>query len=129
MMHYVERFEAAIQALIADGPVKQRLTRAYSDHLEDLQDAELPVQAKGALKDLHTALHSVPPVGKQSSVKASVQKMSSGEAGWHAETIFKLYAELLTQAARPEPLKVVERAAGGAVRTGAAAPRFLVTGN
>lgn len=127
MSQYVERFEAAIHALIGEGPVKQRLTRAYSEYLEDLQDVELPVVAKGALNDLHAALHRVTPVGKLGSVNASIQKMSACEAGWHAETIFKLYAELLTQVTRPEPLKIVERTDSDDART--LPPRFLVTGS
>jgi hypothetical protein len=36
--------------------------------------------------------------------------MSANEATWHAETILRLYAELLTQPRRTEPLKIVEAA-------------------
>jgi hypothetical protein len=119
MAHLVQRFEAAVHALIGDGPVKQRLVQAYSGHLEDLRGLELPVNANGAFAELHAALHRVAPVGKETPVKASVQKMSASEAVWHAETIVRLYAELLSQARRPEPLKVVE----ALERT---PPRFLV---
>lgn len=121
MSQLVERFEAAVQTLIGDGPVKQRLTAAYSDYLEDLQDVELPVTAKGAFSDLHAALHRVQPSGKESCVKASVQKMSANDAAWHAETILRLYAELLTQPRRAEPLKIVEASEQSP-------PRFLVGG-
>jgi hypothetical protein len=110
MAHLLERFEAAVHALIGDGPVKQRLVQAYSEHLEDLRDLDLPVNANGAFTELHAALHRVAPSGKETPVKASVQKMSAGEAAWHAETILGLYAELLSQARRPEPLRVVEAA-------------------
>ena len=121
MSQLVERFEAAVLILIGDGPIKQRLTVAYSDHLEDLQDLELPGTARGAFGDLHTALHRVAPIGKETCVKASVQKMSASEAAWHAETIFRLYADLVTQPRRSEPLKVVESSEQ-------TAPRFLVGG-
>jgi hypothetical protein len=107
MYQFVERFQSAIAALIADGPVKQRLARAYGDYLEDLTDAELPGAAKVALRDLHEALHRVGPIGREDSVKASIRKMSPAEATWHAETILKVYADLLSQARRSEPLKVV----------------------
>jgi len=103
MSQIVERFAAAVQALVGDGPVKNRLTTAYSAYLEDLQQVELPIAGKRDFGDLHAALHSVAPVGKVDGVTASVQKMSPREAGWHARTIVRLYAELLAmeQGAKP----------------------------
>jgi hypothetical protein len=106
MSHLIERFHAAVRALLGEGPVKQRLAKAYSDHLEDLQGLELPLTDNGTFAELHAALHRVAPVGKETCVKASVQKMSSSEAQGHAETIVRLYAELVAR--RGEPLKVVE---------------------
>lgn len=107
MYPFVERFEAAIQALVADGPVKQRLARAYGEYLEDLTDVELPGPAKSVLGDLHAALHRAEPIGRENSVGASIRKMSTAEATWHAETILRLYSDLLGQARRTETLKVV----------------------
>ena len=95
MSQIVERFEAAVQALVGDGPVKNRLRSAYAEHLEDLQQVDLPIAGKGDLGELHSALHRVRPVGKIDCVKASVQKMSVTEAWWHAQTIVRLYAEVL----------------------------------
>ena len=95
MSHIVERFEAAVQALVGDGPVKNRLRLAYAEHLEDLQQVDLPIAGNSDLGDLHSALHKVRPVGKIDCVKASVQKMSVSEAWWHAQTIVRLYAEVL----------------------------------
>jgi hypothetical protein len=106
----LERFEAAVQILIGDGPVKLRLVRAYTEHLEEVLDAEVPVSAGGPLNELHDALHRVAPIGTETPVRASVQKMSSGEAAWHAGMILRLYVELLTQPRRVEPLKIVETA-------------------
>lgn len=108
MAYYVERFEAAVNSLVNDGPVKQRLTHAYSDHLESLQDQELPVSVRNAISELHAAMHRVRPMGKETCVKASVQKMSPAEAAKHAEAIVRIYVELLTQGEHAEPLKVVE---------------------
>jgi hypothetical protein len=130
MSHYVERFESAVHALIGDGPVKQRLTRAYSEYLAELRDVELPVNLHGALSELHATLNSVAPAGKQSQVNASVQKMSAGDASRCAQTIVRLYADLVLQASRaerPEPLKIVERR--DLRRDEQTAPRFLVTGS
>jgi hypothetical protein len=121
MYPFVERFQAAIQALVADGPVKQRLARAYGDYLEDLTDVDLPGGACGALSDLHEALHRCGPMGREDAVRASIRKMSAAEATWHAETILKVYADLMVHARRSEPLKVVTTPADKP-------PRFLVGG-
>jgi hypothetical protein len=119
MSQIIERFEAAVQALVADGPVKERLARAYIEFLEDLQEVELPT-GNTAFGALHTALHRIPPVGREGWVRASVQKMSPTEAGRHARTIVGLYQQLLEAPRLAEPLKVVE---SGAVE----APEFLLS--
>lgn len=95
MSQIVERFAAAVQALVGEGPVKDRLSLAYTDYLEDLQQVDLPVAGKRSFGELHSALHSVAPFGSVDCVKASVQKMSSGDAWQHARTIVRLYTELL----------------------------------
>lgn len=110
MSHLAERFASAVRILVGDGPVKQRLSRAYSEFLEGLDDAEFPGALRGAFNDLAAALNRVAPAGKESRVHASVQKMSPAEAGDHAGTIVRLYVEILTQGERAEPLKVVSSA-------------------
>ncbi len=107
MSHLAERFAEAVRTLVGDGPIKQRLGRAYSEYLKGLDQADFPAQLRGTFGDLEAALTRVAPVGKETPVHASVQKMSPLEAGAHAGTIVKLYAELLGQAERAEPLKVV----------------------
>lgn len=107
MAYYAKRFEAAVRSLVSDGPVKQRLNQAYSDHLESLGDHDLPVSVRNAVSELHAAMHRVAPIGKETGVKASVQKMSPAEAARHAEAIVRIYVELLTHGDQSEPLKVV----------------------
>jgi hypothetical protein len=123
MSQIVERFEAAMQTLLGDGPVKTRLGAAYSACLEDLRQVELPIPGHGALDLLHAAMHSVVPAGHNSPVTASIQKMSTAEASGHARTILRLYTELLAmeQTARAPVEETLEESAG---RT----PRFLVGG-
>jgi hypothetical protein len=95
MSQIVERFAAAVQALVGEGPVKSRLTVAYCEYLEDLQQVDLPVPGKADFSELHAALHSAAAVGKTDRVTASIRKMSPTEAWWHARTIVRIYAELL----------------------------------
>jgi hypothetical protein len=107
MSHLAERFAEAVLTLVGDGSIKERLSRAFAAHLDGLDDNELPVSLRREFNDLHSALNRIRPAGKETRVRASVQKMSSLEAVDHAATIVKLYAELLSQAERAEPLKVV----------------------
>lgn len=95
MSQLVNRFESAVKALVGDGPVKQRLNRAYSEYLKDLQQVDLPVSGNNEFGELHVALHSVAPVGKIDEISASVRKMSASDASRHARTIVRLYTELL----------------------------------
>lgn len=122
MHQFVERFQAAIEALVADGPVKQRLARAYGDYLEDLTDADLPGGSGRALNGLHEALHRCGPVGREDAVRASIRKMSAAEATRYAATILKVYTDLMAQPRRAEPLKVVGTPAAEKP------PRYLVSG-
>lgn len=117
MSPLADRFAEAVDALVSDGPIKQRLCRAYSDYLQGVDQGEFPTALRGPFADLEAALTRVAPVGRETRVRASVQKMSPGEAGEHAGTIVKLYVGLLLgQAERAEPLKVV---------TSAKPPRYL----
>lgn len=107
MSVYTQRFAAAVQALLADGPVKQRLASAYAEHLADLADTELPPAVQQDFRALQAAVTRVSPVGSETRVRASVQKMSPAEATGHAATILRLYVALLGHVERAEPLRVV----------------------
>lgn len=113
----VDRFARAVRALVDDGPVKQRLARAYAEHLADLPDGELPPSLRTSFCALKAALSRVEPVGSETRVRANVQKMSPREASGHACNIVALYVDLLTQSERAEPLKVVT--------SGKKPPRYL----
>lgn len=118
MSQLAERFEAAVLKLVGDGPVKERLTHAYADHLEGVAETELPMALREPFAQLTAALHRLPPLGEENRVRANVRKMSPAEAAAHAAVIVKLYAGLTQQDERAEPLKVV-------ASTGKAPPRYL----
>jgi len=104
---FAQRFSAAVEVLIGDGPVKQRLVNAYEQHLADVTDANLPPGLRREFGELQAALTRVAPVGHESRARANVQKMSPHEAVQHAATVVKLYVELMNGLERAEPLKVV----------------------
>jgi hypothetical protein len=107
MPYLAERFEAAVSALVAEGSVKDRLSAAYLEHLDDLETSELPQGLRTKFDNLHTALHAVTPIGREPCIKATIRKMSRLQAGNHARTIVSIYAELVCRGERAEPLKVV----------------------
>ncbi len=109
MSYLTERFEAAVFELVAEGPIKQRLSAAYSEHLDDLESSEFPARLRPAFNALHTALHRVRPIGREAAVNATIRRMSPEEAGVHARAIVMLFAELFRGAKRAEPLKVGAR--------------------
>jgi len=125
MSDFVTRLQAAVLVLVGDGPVKQRLCQAYAEYLEDLEDLDstnVPGAMRPAFDELRAALQRVPPAGRESRVKASVQKMSPAEATQHASQIVRLYAQVGQLAERAEPLKVVST-------TPVRAPRYLSATN
>ena len=107
MSQYAERFAKAVETLIGEGSVKQRLVSAYSQHLKDVTEIDLPPGLRRDFIDLQAAINRVAPFGKETRVLASVQKMSTSEATGHAATIVKLYVDLMNGLERAEPLKVV----------------------
>ncbi|HEU4616593.1 MAG TPA: hypothetical protein VFV10_01055 [Gammaproteobacteria bacterium] len=107
MTFLTERFAAAVRRLVGDGPIKQRLGQAYAQYLDDLRESDFPGALQRQFADLAAAMHRSPALGKEGAVKMTVQKMSFAEATTHAETIVKLYAEVVRSAERSEPLKVV----------------------
>jgi len=125
MPYLAERFEAAVSALVSEGSVKDRLATAYSEHLDDLESKELPEALRDRFESLHTALHSVTPIGKEHCVRATIRKMSRIQAGDHARTILSLYAELTARGERSDPLKVVNGKSKHVNGKGKKAPRFV----
>ena len=129
MSQIVERFADAVQALVGEGPIKNRLNKAYSVYLADLQQIELPVASKHAFGRLHSALHSGAAIGRADSVTASVQKMSPEQAWRHAQTIVQVYSELLTLEHNVRSkLEVAAEPMAAAEPTSNAAPNLAASG-
>lgn len=124
MKHIQVSFQAAVESLVGEGPVKARLGRAFENHLVGLDEAELPPGVRDEFARLHKALHQIKPVGPQSRVSATIQKMSTADAARHAVAIFSMHLSLEGRKPRTEPLRVTEPLKF-ADRAIAAAPRFL----
>lgn len=125
MTHLKDRFHAAVRELTAAGPVKARLEKGWCGHLQALAPEELPEELRAGFVRLTEAMHRHRPVPGQSAARASVRKLSEGEAA----ELAALVVELLVVACRgaagapgEQRLKVV----GGSQAQGDVPPALLV---
>ena len=94
MKNHVDCFHAALTVLAGHGHIKQRLIKAYEDHLVDIDEEDIPIALKQAFADLQQSLHRVTPHNGESCVCASVRKMSVNEASECASRLVSLFGEL-----------------------------------
>lgn len=104
MTDHVDRFHAALLVLAGHGHVKQRLIKAFEQHLNDINEDELPVTVRQSFADLRDDVHRVAPLNGEGPICASVRKMSLDEASACAGRIVTLYGELVQQADTLRPL-------------------------
>jgi len=69
--------------------------RAYEDHLDAIDEDEVPQDRRNAFTEVQKAMHRVAPLNGEGSVCASVRKMSPVEAGDCAIAILSVYREML----------------------------------
>ena len=95
MTYHVDRFYAAAAVLAAEGHIKHRLIRAYTDNLANIEDDELPIALQESFADLKKRMHGVAPLNGEGPIRASVRKMSPGEAGECGVMVLSLYGGML----------------------------------
>jgi hypothetical protein len=69
--------------------------KAYEDHLDAIDEDEVPGERRSAFVEVQKAMHRVAPLNGEGSVCASVRKMSPVEAGDCAIAILSVYREML----------------------------------
>ena len=97
MTDHVDRFHAALNVMAGHGHVKQRMIRAFVDHLADIHEDELPVALKQSFADLRLDMQRVSPQNGEGPICASVRKMSLQEASECAGRIVTLFGEISGQ--------------------------------
>jgi len=95
MSNHVKRFYAAVMALVAHGDIKQRLIDAFEEHLDIIQDDELPIALQEDFKALRNSISCVEPLNGEGRIRATVRKMSVYEADRCAGMMLDLYADLV----------------------------------
>ena len=112
MSHHVNRFFAAISVLVAHGPIKQRLITAYEQHLDEIDDDELPLVVQESFVTLRHTMNCVSPANGEGRICASVRKMSKVQADECARSIIEMYGGVVRHAddvGAPLPLVAEDR--------------------
>jgi len=123
MSYQVDRFLAAVSVLAGHGHIKQRLMKAYEDHLVDINDDELPRALKEQFAELKQQMYRVTPLNGEGPICASVRKMSIDEASDCAAMVVGLYDELARRR------QVVDAALPGDGQDRVNVPPFLIKSN
>lgn len=107
MSHHEDCFYAAVTVLAAHGRVKQRLIKAFEEHLALIDHDELPVPAQERFAELRRSMHRVTPANGEGPVCASVRKMSKTEADRCAGAIVGLFRDVIRFGGEePQPVAV-----------------------
>ena len=105
-----EALFAATLTLASAGPIKQRLSVAYTEHLERLERRELPREVREDFDRLTSHLSAVRPMRGETAVQATVRKMSDIQAGQYAIHIVNMLGTMtrLQQQPRQPMLRAVK---------------------
>ena len=103
MSYHVDRFYAAVSVLASHGHIKQRLIKAYEEHLEGINEDELPITVRESFAELQQDMHRVSPSGGEGTICASVRKMSPEEGGECAVSIVTMYRQMLLHSDADQP--------------------------
>jgi hypothetical protein len=89
-----QRFHAAALALARSGSVKDRLQRAYRQHLADLDAGALPTEVRGDFLALGRALTREKPMRGEDAVAATIRKLSNAEVDDLATSMIEIYGHI-----------------------------------
>lgn len=124
MAYLSSKFRDAVVALCDNGSVKERLTKSFTQHLEEIHEDELPTGQRGVFAELRQRLHGTTALRGENPIAASVRKMSVTQAAECARCIVDLYTATIAQEQQGRSLHVVE--SGDSAPMAAAVPEFLL---
>jgi hypothetical protein len=97
-----EQLEGAALSLARSGPIKDRLTEAYRNHLAFVRAEDLPEALREDFRACHDALTRERPLRGEDAVRATVRKMSGTEADQLACSVIRLFAAIVREYAADE---------------------------
>ena len=92
-----EQLEGAALSLVRSGPIKDRLTEAYRNHLSHVRAEDLPEALREDFRACHHALTRERPMCGEDAVRATVRKMSGTEADELACSVVRLFAAIVRE--------------------------------
>ena len=111
----LDKFRGATLSLARSGPIKDRLTDAYRNHLALVEESELPLELVEEFRAVSYALNREQPLLRgEDAFRATVRKMSNKEADEVASSVVRLFGEMSREPAtmvrkgpKPAPPQVV----------------------
>ena len=116
-----EQFEGAAVSLARSGPIKERLTEAYRNHLAFVNVDELPDALRAEFRACHAALTRERPLRGEDAVRATVRKMSSHEADEVAGSVVRLFGAMARELPGHAAQTLPEHGVNGVLNGSAAA--------
>jgi hypothetical protein len=116
-----EQLEGAALSLARSGPIKDRLTDAYRNHLAFVNPEELPDALRAGFRACHDALTRERPLRGEDAVRATVRKMSGHEADEVACCVVRLFAAMAREVPPESARASGEDAVDSTVTNGGAA--------
>jgi len=90
-----EKFQGATFSLARAGTLKDRITEAYRQHLSRVDEMELPKELREDFRTLrHTITREPPLVRGDDAFRATIRKMSTGEAEEVATCVVRMFCAL-----------------------------------
>lgn len=90
-----EIFQGATLSLTRSGALKDRLTDAYRNHLSTVDEMQLPREVREDFRSFNRVLTREPPMLRgEDAVRATIRKMSNGEAEAAATSVVKMFCAL-----------------------------------
>jgi hypothetical protein len=105
-----EIFQGATLSLARSGALKERLTDAYRNHLSCVDERELPRELRDDFRSFSHALTRERPLLRgEDAFRATIRKMSNGEAEAAATSVVKMFCALQrgTGASRSVPTATI----------------------
>jgi hypothetical protein len=112
MSDHVDQLMQAVSVMAGNGPVKQRLIKAYEENLREIDQSELPSAARKPFGELRRLMENVAPLNGEGPIRATVRKMSVHDTDRAANLMVELFAEVLRHADSRQarlPLKGAEK--------------------
>ena len=83
--------EAAVAALVGNGPLKDRLYAAWCEHLDGIATQDLPEETQAEYAAMVKVMHGARALPGDSVVRASIRKFSNDEAARYAALVLRVW--------------------------------------